>query len=283
MGNRHAFLRWFGHQDWISFGFRNRLLRAFIKPDEIKPYEFEIDFFGMRYRGNLNNYIDWMVYFFGAYEKETLMFLRDLIGKQTAAAVFLDIGANIGIHSLYMSQHAAVVHAFEPYELVRSSLERNIALNRIGNITVHPVALGNKTEELQYFAPTGFNRGTGSFVESHEARNNKALRKLHVEAADQYLAAHDIERIDLIKIDVEGFEKFVLAGLKNTLEKTRPAIFMEYSESTRNSLESEAELMGLLPDNYCIRKFNFTNNSYWLSEFNFNESGGDLILAPSQV
>ena len=280
MENEYAFLRWIGHQEWLPYGVRNRMLRTLIKPDDIKPHEFEVDYFGMRYQGNLNNYIDWMLYFFGAYEKQTLMLLQDLMKNHYRSGVFLDIGANIGVHSLFMSRHAASVHSFEPYELVRNSLEKNIALNQISNITVHPVGLGNSTEELQYFAPTGFNRGTGSFVESHEIQNNRALHKLRVEAADAYLAAMGVHNVDVMKIDVEGFERFVLAGMKATLESARPVIFMEYSSSTRKSLESVADLMSLLPDGYGIRKFNSTSNSYWLSEFNFDETDVDIILAP---
>jgi len=280
MGNRYAFLRWVGHQDWLPYGVRNRMLRSLIKPDAVKPFEFEADYFGLRYQGNLNNYIDWMVYFFGAYEKQTLMLLRDLMKSHFRSGVFLDIGANIGVHSLFMSRYAASVHSFEPYELVRCSLENNIALNHIKNITVHPVGLGCSTEELQYFAPMGFNRGTGSFVESHEKQNNQAFHKLRVEAADAYLAAMGLHEVDVIKIDVEGFERYVLAGMRTTLENARPVIFMEYSASTRKSLESVADLMSLLPIEYGIQKFNCTNNSYWLSEFNFDETDVDIVLAP---
>lgn len=280
MGNKYAFLRWLGHQEWLPYGVRNRLLRTVIKPDDIKPYEFEIDYFGMRYQGNLNNYIDWMVYFFGAYEKQTLLMLQDLMNNHRRSGIFMDIGANIGVHSLFMSRHATSVHSFEPYELVRSSLEKNIALNHISNITVHPVGLGNTTEELQYFAPTGFNRGTGSFVESHETHNNRALHKLRVEAADAYLAAMGLHEVDVIKIDVEGFERYVLSGMKMTLESARPVIFMEYSASTRKSLESAVELISLLPKEYEIRKFNSTSNAYWLSDFQFDETDVDIVLTP---
>lgn len=283
MSNRHALLRWIGHQGWIKFGIRNRLLRLIIKPDEIKPYDFEIDFFGLKYRGNLDNYIDWNVYFFGAYEKQALMLLRDLIRKNKGEGVFLDIGANIGVFSLFMSRHAAVVHSFEPYAYVRSSLERNIVLNSIDNITVHPIALGKTNEELQYYAPTGFNRGTGSFVDSHETLNNKAFKKMYVKEADSYLADYGIGSIDLIKMDVEGFEINILAGLKKTLATFRPVIFMEYSESTRNIIGSESDFMSLLPENYCIKKFNFNNYKYWFTEFDFNVPGGDILITPVQA
>ena len=278
----YRLLRWFGHQNWIRFGIRNRLLRALLQPDRIQSCEFQTNYFGLSYHGNLNNYIDWMIYFFGAYERQTLFLLRDLLqGKQHG--VFLDVGANIGAHSLFMSKYAGSIHSFEPYELVRSSLETNVSNNAINNITIHPYALGNRSEEILYYAPTGFNMGTGSFVESHDAANNAAFMKLKVVKGDDYLAANGIEHINLIKIDVEGFEKSVLEGLKDSLKRFRPIVFMEYSELTKNTIGTFEGFMELFPENYTIQKFNSNDNRYWLSKFDFNSSGGDIVLIPCEV
>lgn len=113
-------------------------------------FDFEVDFFGARYNGNLNCFIDWTVYFYGAYEHEILCLFRDIV-----SAVFFDVGANIGHHSLFMAKHCAHVHAFEPYAAVAEKLEQKIAKNNISNIVVHQVGLGLKNEKLPYFAPEG--------------------------------------------------------------------------------------------------------------------------------
>ena len=77
--------------------------------------------FGLNYKGNLSSFLDWSVFFYGAYEKEYLYFLRDLITDSTST-IFIDVGANIGHHSLFMSQYCKEVHSFEPNPNVRERL-----------------------------------------------------------------------------------------------------------------------------------------------------------------
>ncbi len=71
-------LRWLGRREWIPFGVRDRVIRHFADPNLQTPNPYEVEFFGMRYRGDLSNFIDWSVYFYGAYEKANLALLRDL-------------------------------------------------------------------------------------------------------------------------------------------------------------------------------------------------------------
>src|SRR5882762_3418698 len=201
------FLRALGHQDWIRYGIRNRLIRRFCNPNTVDSHEFEMDFFGSIYRGNLNCHLDWCAYFFGAYEKSELLLMRDLVQHENEA-IFVDVGANIGHHSLFMSRYCKQVHAFEPYEGVRTHLDSKISYNNCHNIVVHSVGLGCKEEALPFFAPTGFNTGTGSFMPSHEANNNARIGELTVVNGDAYFSKLGLKNIHLIKIDVEGFEKF---------------------------------------------------------------------------
>ena len=148
-----------------------------------------------------------------AYEKEELYLLRDLITGHPDP-VFVDVGANIGQHSLYMAQHCHQVHAFEPYAAVRQRLVAGIELNKLDNIEIHPVAVGAQDEQLDFYAPKGGNTGTGSFLATHEAENNELVGQLQVVNGDAYIESLGLARIDAIKIDVEGFEKNVLLGLR---------------------------------------------------------------------
>ena len=68
--------------------------------------------------------------------------------------------------------------------------------------------------------------------------------------ADDDLASLHLQRIDLIKIDVEGFEISVLRGLPETLRRHRPLVMLELSEEARRSLPSMAALMALFPAGY---------------------------------
>ena len=216
-----------GHQRWIHYGIRFRLARLLLASDIRTRREFEVAFFGLRYRGNIASFIDWSVFVFGAYERGLLQFLADaahaLAGDD---AVYVDIGANVGQHALYMSHHTTTVHAFEPYEPVRRRIEEKIADNRLGNILVHPVGLGAADAGLPFYAPVSFNQGQGTFLPGIVGTGGAPVGELQVARADAWFPAHGIDRVDLIKIDVEGFEPNVLRGMRAVIERHRPVIVM---------------------------------------------------------
>jgi len=280
-------MRFLGHQEWLRFGFRDLIIRYFVNLDIISSWEYETNFFGFRYKGNLNSFLDWYVYFYGAYEKEVLFFLRDLVSKRVDP-IFLDVGANVGQHSLFMSKYCQQVHAFEPYEKVRNRLLEKITLNNIDNITVHGVGLGDRDEYLDYYAPIGANLATGSFLPGHGRNNNRLLGKLKLVKGDDFLSSLNLDRVDLIKIDVEGFEQFVLIGLKETIATYRLWIFLEFSESTQETLSNSRGLSEILPAGYDILEFNvynildysliFSSVSTNLKKFDFSKHHVNLVL-----
>jgi FkbM family methyltransferase len=240
-------LRLLAHVDWLPMGARHRLVSLFCRSEYSSSLSFEVDFFGFRYPGDLRCFLDWHVYFFGAYEKPTLFFLRDLLHEK-GGEVFVDIGANVGQHTLFMSKWARVVHAFEPWDAMRRSIEEKIEHNNLSNVSVHPVGLGEVHEWLPYYAPLGANSGTGSFDKNHATDRNRPLGKLELVNGDEYFEANGISNIDLIKIDVEGWERFVLLGLRKTLARSRPTIFTEISENTLTTLPGPEDLRRCVPD-----------------------------------
>lgn len=274
------------HQDWIRFGIRDRILRKYCNPDTVGSTEFETDFFGLKYKGNLNSFLDWSVFFYGAYEKEYLFFLKNLV-KDTTDPVFIDVGANVGHHSLFMSQFCSQVHSFEPNPEVRKKIEEKILINSLNNISVHNVGLGVKNEDLPFYSPKGANKGTGSFIADHSL-NNELGTTLRVANGDEYISNLLLSKIDLIKIDVEGFEKNVLIGLKDTIEKYRPTIVIEYSATTMKSFSGLEEFMSLFPARYKVKRVLCNNARYImfnspkcrLVNFDFKIPGGDLLISP---
>jgi len=221
-------------------------------------FSFSVNFYGIEYQGNLNNNIDYNIYFYGAFEKPLLNFLSDAMKSFTAGeknGVFVDIGANVGQHSLYMSRYSAQVHAFEPYEPVRNRLVQQISHNNIENIQAYPLGLSNENARLPFFAPTGNNAGIGSFDASSIEKGNKQIGELELIRGDDFFTAENPERIDLIKIDVEGFEKPALEGLQKTLRKFRPLIVCEITYGKALSIQSRDEILQLLPENYTLLTF----------------------------
>ena len=289
----YAFLRFIGSQYWLRFGIRDRVIRRFCNPDQVTSVEFESDFFGFRYKGDLASYIDWSTFFYGAYERGNLLFLKSLVKTRQDKTgqdktIFVDIGANVGVHSLNMSQFCSDVHSFEPNPVVRGKLEEKIRMNIVKNIVVHGVGVGMVNEELPYYAPKGCNQGTGSFIEGYSLNNDNNGILLKLVHGDEYFEKLRLDQIDIIKIDVEGFEKNVLLGLKKTLAKYRPIIFLEFSESTKQSFSDYDEFIDSFPSRYSVRRivhdrpymgiFNMSVNQ--LENFDFKSSGGDILIYP---
>ena len=242
------------NQTWRKFLYR-QLRRNGKTPD----YAFSKDFYGLKYKGNLNNNIDANVFFYGAFEKPLLFFLRDTLNAlitETPKAIFMDIGANVGHHSIFLSKFASQVLAFEPYPKVNMQFKQQIAHNNISNIQIFETGLSDRRETLNYYAPTGNNEGIGSFDESSISKGNTSYGKLELQEGDQVIESDSWKNIKLIKIDVEGFEKKVIKGLSRTIEEERPVIVCEITYGQQLSFVSIEELSSYLPQNYEILTFN---------------------------
>jgi FkbM family methyltransferase len=261
MNLQHKIFRFIWNQKWIDLRHKKAIYKKLCGYGDVPDAPFAADFFGLQYQGNLNNSVEFALFYMGAFEKPLLFFLRDtmLNLKQSVSGhkpSFFDIGANIGQHSLFMSLHAGQVHSFEPYSVVSQKLECHIELNGISNIQLHKVGLSNQQEELDFYAPTGRNQGIGSFDAGTASKGNKNLGKLALVRGDEYLEQNALQDIDLLKIDVEGFEKNVVAGLRDTLEKCRPVIVVEVTYGNSLSFASRDELRAALPTDYVLFRFN---------------------------
>jgi len=227
---------------------------------------FEKETEGFVYIGVTGNYIDDRVYSYGLYERPELYALRDILTTlHDDRGVFLDIGANVGQHSLFMAQHAGTVHAVEPFPLVLKRFDEMLTRNGFDNVVVHRVGFSNEPGSLPFFAPPDDNLGTGSFDGSFRDYNTRAT-ELPLVVGDDWLEAKSIDQIDLIKVDIEGFERYALEGLQRTLTASRPVIAMELNPS-EGGFSSQAQLDATLPPDYgCFEVEQPTQRSlYWLS------------------
>ncbi len=267
--------------DFLHPGVRYRIIKLLCQILGFSQSDFEVEFYGYLYRGNLKNQIDFMVYFFGAYEIGILNYATKFLTKDS---VVLDVGANIGHHTLFFSSQTKHVYAFEPYSAVRKKLELKIELNDITNITVVPVGLSNKKEELDYFEPPSSNLGSGSFVATHSVENQHQGLKLHLGIGDQVIEDLGIKNIDMIKIDVEGFEYFVLKGMEQTLHKHRPVIILEFNESTRSHCKAYSDFKKIFPTGYEFLKIkNQFKHVVTTESFCFEtESSANIVCLPKR-
>jgi FkbM family methyltransferase len=163
--------------------------------------------------------------------------------------VFVDVGANIGYHALYVASSCPDVKVvcFEPNPFVRAELERNAALNPELAVEVRAAALGDHDGSVEFHAQSGraYNRGASSILRNYNvgSRYEKVtvdLRTLDGELGDA--------RVDLIKIDTEGFEGAVLAGAQALIARCRPVVVFEFDSRFLDDPPAElAKIRALLP------------------------------------
>ncbi len=277
---------WLSEQRRLPYRFRKSVVKR-MYPKLLKDHPFEMEFFGMKYCGNTANNIDRVAYFCGAYEKYMLFFLRDMVAKmQRDSLVFWDIGANVGNHALFMSRLVKEVHAFEPFEKVRTQMEHNVQVNGIKNITIHPVGLGNANARLPFYAPPPGIQGNGSFVEGGNA-GNSYYTELQVAVGDE-LVGQGVPAPHIVKLDVEGFECQVLEGMKATIRATRPLIIFELLPKTREQFAEAGGMEASFPPEYSF--FGFTRagrerGDYTLEPFDAEAvyKRKDVVACPKEM
>jgi FkbM family methyltransferase len=147
--------------------------------------------------------------------------------------VVFDVGANCGAASLHLARHypGATVHAFEPGREARSYLERNVA--SLPNVRVHPIGLHAVDRQARLY------RGDGDLGKASVIRRSVNLDEsepIELRAGGAWAAEEGIERIDILKVDVEGCEIEVLEGLAALLPTVK-VLFVEYdSRHARKAL-----------------------------------------------
>jgi FkbM family methyltransferase len=141
-------------------------------------------------------------------------------------STFIDVGGNEGALSLLASRlvgPSGKIIAFEPNPKPRAIFKATIDRNRISNVTINPIGLGDRDETLRLTAPK-INSGEGSFGKSNYKPEDTEIIICEIRRGDDVLRN---AKPALIKIDVEGFELSVLKGLTETIAENRPPIVME--------------------------------------------------------
>ncbi len=149
-----------------------------------------------------------LIWLNGVFEASESIFLEREI---RLGDICIDVGGNIGYFSLLMARCARKghVHTFEPIPLNVAMIHLNTELSGLHNITINQLALSDEDGIVAFSISVdsaySSMRATGTFSEAQAI----AVRAVRL---DQYLATQQIERIDIVKIDVEGAEEKVLRG-----------------------------------------------------------------------
>lgn len=181
---------------------------------------------------------------------ESEVFLYSLILGANSNVV--EIGSNIGMHTVPLAKMCSkgTVICFEPQRAIFQILNANLALNNLLHVDAQRLAIGDSQRHIEIQATDyeqpwnygSFSIGRG-FSTENAFKGKIASDRVSMIALDQSAEVNAISALDLLKIDAEGSEKEVLKGAHKTIERYRPAIFVE-----NNQKGKEDELIRMLND-----------------------------------
>jgi FkbM family methyltransferase len=226
-----------------------------------------------------DNYIEWTILSTGTYEEEINKLIRISLKNGGNA---LDIGGNIGLQSIRMSQCAGQtgkVYAFEPLIYLQEKFTRNMLLNKAFNVTLLPYALSNKESEADFtINKNSWNQGAFSLNNNIEGSEKQ---RVFIKVADNLPEIQSLDSLDLIKIDVEGFEYQVLQGLAKTLQKHKPRIIFEYDNNYWINNGQKIEDCWSLLQSFGYTMYQITPVGCELLNSSENVEGGNVFCIPA--
>lgn len=209
------------------FAFGHVALMGRLRPPPVDASEVttRLKRYGLRFQYDPNSYIGRFIYYRGLYE-ETL--LRTMESCLSSGMAFIDVGANVGQHSVVASKlvgPTGFVYSFEPQTGSRARLSRNVELNGLRNVIISDLALGKESARANIYQLDEKNDGMGTLNAGGKAC---ASEPVSIETLDSVMQGKDVSRGCVIKIDVEGGEMDVLQGSQRFLKEAKPkAIFVE--------------------------------------------------------
>lgn len=238
------------------------------KKKSIRKFQYK----GINLELDIHDYVSHYLYF--GFEDIAHEKLMSLVNKNN---VVLDIGTNYGTTLLQFAKkvgEGGQVFGFEPDPINYGICTKNIALNPFLNVKVDNLGLGDVKGELTLVVDTESNRG-GNRISKNTF--GKEAYKVQIVSLDEWINNENLKHIDLIKMDVEGFEYNVLKGAEKTLEKFHPTLFIELDDENLKLQDASAELLVklLIEKKYIIT--NSENNQIITEKTNFNYCHYDII------
>jgi FkbM family methyltransferase len=190
-------------------------------------------------------------------------------------AVVLDIGANIGNHSVAIASYVKQLYCFEVQPQLIALLAENLRLNKIEHAHIFYFGLSNSDKTLPVYIDKMGNLGRSTL--EYSLHSPDFLEEMvELKQGDAVLAENNVKKVDLIKIDIEGHEIMALLGLQKTIQQHRPIITMEWNNDV-------TFLRGLRRS--LIKATMSKMSKTWeplLFDFKFNAKYETLIICPEE-
>lgn len=162
----------------------------------------------------------------GEWEQDTFEVIDAFAKKHDIA---LDVGSWAGPITLYLASKVGRVHALEPDPAIYPQLEENVSLNPslADKISTHSLALSSKSERVPLYARTEYGQSSSSLL--NRAYDLKAEEHCDTVSLKDFVLREKIEKLDFIKMDIEGGEFIVLPTLEDVLKKLNyPSLLISF-------------------------------------------------------
>lgn len=230
---------------------------------------------GITFTADISDYVGHYIYF-GFRDKS----IDKLFSLCNNGNTIIDIGANIGYTILNFAksvESAGRVFGFEPDPINFERCRHNTAQNNFTNIYLFQCGLGDSAGSFLLHVPSPQNRGGNRIID----RKTKAETNIiEVTTLDDFIRQKQVSKIDLIKIDTEGYELKILRGGESILKKLKPKLFIEVDDNNLKSQGHSALLMidfiNSLGYNNVIRADNGENI---FPQYNFSNCHFDIICS----
>jgi FkbM family methyltransferase len=190
----------------------------------------------LRMKVNLSEHMGSQIFWFGYYNRDLLMLMSRLLRP---GMTFIDGGANIGEVTLFAAKRVGPtgrVISFEPLPRLAELCRANVKMNNFKFVSVEDLGLSDRPDRLPLYvaaAPDSdgsYNDGQGSLYRSDI--RGVPTQTITVTTIDEYLTGSSIDRVDGIKLDIEGAELPALRGASRILDQCRPWLLIEIGRGT---------------------------------------------------
>lgn len=181
----------------------------------------------IKYTVDISYYIDWYIYY-----HSDRPFIKQLNYLTQEGDIVFDVGSNIGEVLLNLAKKVGTkgfVHGFEPHPDTFYRLSRNLKMNFFSNCKINNLGLGNIDGYLDLVIPEERDLGT-SRIRTQKDHYLSTSAVIKITTLDNYCQHNNCRRIDLIKLDVEGYEHNVLMGGEQTVKTFKPKLFVELND-----------------------------------------------------
>lgn len=228
---------------------------------------------GINFYLDISDLVDWYLYF-GFSESSR----NNLYQNISPGNTIIDVGANVGDTTLHIAKLIGCegsVHSFEPDPINFKRLSNNVESNDFSNIVINNKGLGNVPGKFTIHQVAEGNKGMNRILTKTESTFSSS--EIHVTTIDSYLNRKGITEIDLIKIDVEGYELNVLQGAREILYKSHPLLFIELDDNNlKEHNQSSKDLVEFLEElDYEFLRAD--TNEKITSSFDFSNCHFDIV------